>query len=447
MHQGFQMDLNPTSAASVNQNPKKRNKNPFTFLFTRQNKSTPTSSYHLDEDQHENLEGIFGAPLCDASKEGSSLWNLIVPDPVALCFHEISRRGLRTEGIFRLSGATCEVVALQKKINICTPEERKAIDASVYDVHTLASLVKKYLRELPEPVIPNGFHEQLQQVNLSDAREGIRQLSAILIKLPFHNRQLIHAILLMAVKIQLHVEKNMMCPEALATVFAPVCTGFEQSLRKDTMPKSSGTKAPNKKSYSTPTNTLNKKRYQKNAHLPFDFSALQLEPKPSIIEQHIKRNKHWTNIWKLMIEQHEVLIDTLSQQANQAKEKEQNPDATWKQHRTHYNMPSSTNTNQTLPSPFSTSGSTVLLPNDIIMAQFHPMHGYSQPETIRETVIPVAQPSTSNSHYANVQPYSQDLDLSEESCHAGDHSLVKKTSIFFQGSNTIRRILSASTLR
>ena len=189
----------------------------------------------------------------------------------------MKQTGLRTEGIFRLSGATCEVVALQKKINICTPEERKAIDASVYDVHTLASLVKKYLRELPEPVIPNGFHEQLQQVNLSDAREGIRQLSAILIKLPFHNRQLIHAILLMAVKIQLHVEKNMMCPEALATVFAPVCTGFEQSLRKDTMPKSSGTKAPNKKSYSTPTNTLNKKRYQKNAHLPFDFSAAPSE--------------------------------------------------------------------------------------------------------------------------------------------------------------------------
>ncbi|KAI8329883.1 Rho GTPase activation protein [Choanephora cucurbitarum] len=383
MHQGIQMDLNSSSAASINQNPKKRNKNPFTFLFTRQNKSTPTSSYHLDEDQHGNSEGIFGAPLCDASKEGSSLWDLIVPDPVALCFHEISRRGLRTE----------------------------AIDASVYDVHTLASLVKKYLRELPEPVIPNGFHEQLQQVNLSDAREGIRQLSAILIKLPFHNRQLIHAILLMAVKIQLHVEKNMMCPEALATVFAPVCTGFEQSLRKDTMPKSSGTKAPNKNP------TVGAKAFNHRAH--------------------IKRNKHWTNIWKLMIEQHEVLIDTLNQQANQAKEKEQNPDATWRQHRTHYNMPSSTHTNQTLPSPFSTSGSTVLLPNDIIMAQFHPMYGYSQPETIREAVIPVAQPSTSNSHYANVQPYSQDLDLSEEST-ASLHSL-RKDEIMSRSGFTIRK--------
>ncbi|KAI8367111.1 Rho GTPase activation protein [Blakeslea trispora] len=448
MHQGYHTD--PISEASINQNPKKRNKNPFTFLFARQNKSTPTSSYNLDEGQQKDAEGIFGVPLCDASNEGSVLWNLKVPDPVALCFHEISKRGLRTEGIFRLSGATCEVVSLQKKINMCTAEERKRIDASIYDVHTLASLVKKYLRELPEPVIPNGFHEQLHQITLTDPTEGIQQLSAILIKLPSHNRQLIHAILLMAVKIQLHVEKNMMCPEALATVFAPVCTGFEQSLRKDTMPKpSSEAKAANKKSYSTPTNTLNKKRYHKHTHLPFDFAALQLDRKPSIIEQHIKRNKQWTNIWKLMIEQHEVLVEILNQQTSQAKEKEQNSEATWKQHRTYYNMSSSANPNRTLPSPFSTNGSTVLLPNDIMMAQFHPMHNYHQEEASsnRETIIPVAQPSTSTPHYASVSSFSHESDVPEEPYHIENHSLVKKTSIFFPGSNTIRRILSASALR
>ncbi|KAF1799101.1 Rho GTPase activation protein [Mucor lusitanicus] len=447
MYPAFNPTPSPNSPPPAVQ--KKKHRNPFTYLFTKQYKSTPTSHLY-GQQQEQSKQGIFGVPLCDASKIGADLWDLRVPDPVALCFDEISKRGLTTEGIFRLSGATSEVISLENKINMCSPDERKSIDPSQFDIHTLTSLVKKYLRELPEPVIPNAFHEQFQDVDLDF--NTVQQLSAIIVKLPFYNRQLLHAILLISARIQHNVGLNMMCPEALATVFAPVCTGFEQSL-KDHM----------NTSFSTPTATIHKKS-KKNAH-----SSIQ---QSSNIELHIKRNKNWTNIWKVMIEQHESLISALDKQMYQSQESQHRPaqDLTWKQHRVYYNHSPASAGNRSLPSPFSTNGSLVPLPNDIMMAQFYPM----QPQGTNSTIIPVAQPSTAGpppscnsplsasvsattiSSAANYyhQQRSNDIIFEESDSHHSSssnsgfhHSLAKKTSSFFPKSNTIRKILSASTLR
>lgn len=82
-------------------------------------------------------------------------------------YYNNNKKGLTTEGIFRLSGATSEVILLEDKINMSSPDERKQINADEFDIHTLTSLVKKYLRELPEPVIPNEFHEKFQDIGNS----------------------------------------------------------------------------------------------------------------------------------------------------------------------------------------------------------------------------------------------------------------------------------------
>ncbi|KAG1452896.1 hypothetical protein G6F56_007704 [Rhizopus delemar] len=236
--------------------------------------------------------GIFGVPLCDAIKTGSPLWGSYVPDPVHLCFLEIYKRGLRTEGLFRLSGATSEVSELETIMNACSSEERKLIDMSEYDIHTLTSLVKKYLRDLPEPVIPNSFHEQFQSIENDHV---IHQLAAIITSLPSDNKHLIHVILIMAAQVQKHVNNNMMCPEALATVFAPVCTGLEHSL-KDIKISTSST-------ISSTSIGSTFKRQKKRANA--------LQQTSDIIEQHIKRNKHWTDIWRMMIDRHDFFIDIL----------------------------------------------------------------------------------------------------------------------------------------
>ncbi|KAI7894623.1 Rho GTPase activation protein [Mucor mucedo] len=386
-------------------NQKKKHRNPFTFLFNKQYKSTPTMSIPAEK------QGLFGASLCEALKVGSTLWGLKVPDPVALCFLEIDKRGLTTEGIFRLSGATSEVILLEDKINMSSPDERKQINADEFDIHTLTSLVKKYLRELPEPVIPNEFHEKFQDIDLLRKRQGLDKLSSVIVKLPYQNRQLLHAILVMASKIQQHVQLNMMCPEALATVFAPVCTGFEQSL-KDTMRVSNS---------SSTSSTFKKQRKHS--------SNEQILNSSEIIEKHIKRNKNWTNIWKFMIEQHASLISTLDKQNSEFKENNRfNQESTWNKKQVHYSHHQQ-HLNRSLPSPFSTCGSTPPLPSEIIMDQFYPMNQNS---------IPIVQPTAKRTpRQPSVTPSFED---------PKSNSISKKT-YFFQKSNTIRKILSASTLR
>lgn len=292
-------------------------------------------------------------------------------------------------------------------------------------------------------------------------------------KLPFYNRQLLHAILLMASRIQQHVDINMMCPEALATVFAPVCTGFEQSLKDMRISNSS----------STASNYTFHNKKQQNAKQ----TQSNIETTTEMIGKHIKRNKNWTNIWKVMIEQHTSLISILDKQHYQQRASlmdisspstKKEEDRSWSKHHHVYQIQQQ----RSLPSPFSTNGSATPLPNDIIMAQFYPIQ--------QDGTIPVAHPTKFNPRYTPSPPpplppqrqytgtggpYYEELSNSSgagsgaqppplppksslrghgsSSTSTGggttgafQRSISKKAS-FFQKNNTIRKILSASTLR
>ncbi|KAI8891094.1 Rho GTPase activation protein [Backusella circina FSU 941] len=284
---------------------KRKKRNLFTLLFKNGKNSKGGS----------NDVNLFGVPLSDASNTGSILWGLQVPDPVYLCFQEICRKGLTTEGLFRLSGTASEVIMLENQLNSYTPDERKRIDITQCDIHALTSLVKKYLRCLPDPVIPTSFHDQFLETDVDD----IASFGNIMMKLPFYNRQLLHAILLMSSKIQDHVHLNMMSPEALATVFAPICTGFEQRIQT------------------------------------FDFT-----PTKQDIHAQIATNRQWTRIWKELIEERALFIDML--------------------HRQHYLENA---WSRSLPSsPFSVTGTTPL-PEEIFMAQFTPVIEVAKPNQDR----------------------------------------------------------------
>ncbi|KAI8987581.1 Rho GTPase activation protein [Mycotypha africana] len=371
-------------------------------------------------------KSIFGVPLCDASKLGTKLWELKVPSPVAICFEEITKRGLTTEGIFRLSGSASEVNLLKEKLDTAHEQQDINFDASQFDIHTLASLVKKYLRELPEPVIPVTFHDQFQYlVSLSSASSilvdeqkyrtaiNVKDLVSIILQLPYYHRQLLHAILLMTAQVQHHVKANKMCPEALATVLAPVCTGFEQSLLDHT------------------ATTFRKRRKRGSSN---NKKINILEQSSALIAQQTIKNKQWTLIWKAMIEQHESLIAILDKHMYQQE---------------HQPYQFSYNSLPSFPSPFSTGNSHMLpTPNQILMAQFYPISNEEDNIKIAKQTAShnaLTLPTTADD-YIRGDSDNNDSNGHMEADKASEKSSTSAASFFFQKSSTLRRILSASTL-
>lgn len=67
--------------------------------------------------------------------------------------------GLHEVGIFRLPGQASRIQALKELYDSGSQEDF----SSTEDVHTVASLLKLYLRELPEPVVPFVFYESYKE--------------------------------------------------------------------------------------------------------------------------------------------------------------------------------------------------------------------------------------------------------------------------------------------
>ncbi|CAO3692672.1 unnamed protein product [Rhizopus stolonifer] len=179
--------------------------------------------------------GIFGAPLKSAYMCGSfnEEHKLMVPDPVYRCFEEIIQRGLLTEGIFRLSGSAPEIEQLCFDFDR-PPTYGKYLDLKDKDIHAIASVVKKYLRQLPDPPIPILSHDKF--IRFFDEsysnKATIRTFATMIQQLPREHFQLVQYIIILASSIQKHSHINLMNPEALAVILAPVCTGLELNLKE-----------------------------------------------------------------------------------------------------------------------------------------------------------------------------------------------------------------------
>uniref|UniRef100_A0A8D0GDN3 Rho GTPase activating protein 24 n=1 Tax=Sphenodon punctatus TaxID=8508 RepID=A0A8D0GDN3_SPHPU len=139
---------------------------------------------------------------------------------VEQCVDFIRLRGLKEEGLFRLPGQANLVKELQDAFDC---GEKPSFDSNT-DVHTVASLLKLYLRELPEPVIPYAKYEDfLACAKLLSKEEevGVNELVKQVRSLPPVNYNLLKYICRFLDEVQSYSGVNKMSVQNLATVFGP----------------------------------------------------------------------------------------------------------------------------------------------------------------------------------------------------------------------------------
>ncbi|XP_071953922.1 protein FAM13A-like isoform X2 [Antedon mediterranea] len=162
---------------------------------------------------------VFGLPLAQQMQDING--EICIPFIVKKIVDFIVKHGIGHEGIFRMSGSSRIVDKLRASFD-------KYGDADLEeagDVMAVAGLLKLYLRELPEAIVPDKFHQRFlavyEETNGSNSVKQLDMIKQILDELPKQNYALLKYLSRFLVKVGDHERTNKMTPFALAIVFGP----------------------------------------------------------------------------------------------------------------------------------------------------------------------------------------------------------------------------------
>ncbi|XP_007467028.1 PREDICTED: protein FAM13A-like [Lipotes vexillifer] len=172
----------------------------------------------LNEQRNSTYTKLFGVSLQDLHQQG--LTENGVPAIVGSIVEYLTMHGLTQEGLFRVNGNVRVVEQLRWKFESGVPV-KLGRDG---DVCAAASLLKLFLRELPEGVITSALQPrfiQLFQDDRNDAQES--SLRALIKELPDTHYCLLKYLCQFLTKVAKHHVQNRMNVHNLATVFGPNC--------------------------------------------------------------------------------------------------------------------------------------------------------------------------------------------------------------------------------
>ncbi|XP_055869100.1 rho GTPase-activating protein 15-like isoform X12 [Biomphalaria glabrata] len=160
-------------------------------------------------------DAVFGSllhELCDKEKTN-------VPKFVHLCIAAVERKGLKHDGLYRISGNMAEIQRLR-----CTVEkdENYNLYDDQWDIHVLTGALKLFFRELKEPVFPFNLYDRFTDAIKKESRkEKLGLFKSAVGDLPRCNYHTLKELFQHLTKVMEVWRENRMQTQNIAIVFGP----------------------------------------------------------------------------------------------------------------------------------------------------------------------------------------------------------------------------------
>ncbi|XP_036387572.1 rho GTPase-activating protein 15 isoform X1 [Megalops cyprinoides] len=218
----------PRSSSNLENSERKRVKSRLKKLILKRPPLQALQEKGLIKDQ------VFGCSLeilCEREKS-------TVPRFVRMCTEAVERRGLETDGIYRVSGNLAVIQKLRFVVNheraVSTDgrylfpeelvqEEKLNLDHSQWeDIHVITGALKLFFRELPEPLVPYGFFTDIvETVKMSDYLDKVDRMKCLVLNMPPPNHDTMRFMFRHLKRVMEHSDINRMTTQNIGIVFGP----------------------------------------------------------------------------------------------------------------------------------------------------------------------------------------------------------------------------------
>eukprot|EP00731_Ephydatia_muelleri_P018766 Em0011g806a len=155
------------------------------------------------------------------------------PAVVLKCIAAVERRGLTLEGIYRV---TCSLKVLNDLKHQCNINAMNINEDTVDDPHAFPSLLKLFLRELPEPVVPYSQYEDFVQAGRGSTLDAVyKSCQSLIDSLQPHHKSTLYTLMEHLNKVALQEKENKMSAQNLSLIFGPTLfkpPGSDDSVEK-----------------------------------------------------------------------------------------------------------------------------------------------------------------------------------------------------------------------
>ncbi|XP_072257005.1 rho GTPase-activating protein 26 isoform X2 [Pyxicephalus adspersus] len=158
----------------------------------------------------------------DSQSEGTAKLDNIGFSIIRKCIQAVETRGINEQGLYRIVGVNSRV---QKLLSILLDPKIAEAETEIsaeWEIKTITSALKTYLRMLPGPLMTYQFQRSfIKAAKFENQESRIKEIHCLIHRLPEKNRQMLHLLIKHLANVAANHKQNLMTVANLGVVFGP----------------------------------------------------------------------------------------------------------------------------------------------------------------------------------------------------------------------------------